>query len=240
MGSYTCTCNSGYQGDGRNCAGKSKTSNEGIIATDADSFVLRALLIIWRFRARWPCSCRHIVFFDVHSSSSLFGVHFVPDIDECSSENECHVNATCTNTIGSYNCTCKKGYGGDGRNCSGKVQSNESIIATDPDSFVLRALLIIRRFRARWPCSRRHIVFFDVHSSSSLFGVHVVPDIDECSSENECHVNATCTNTIGSYNCTCKKGYGGDGRNCSGKVQSNESIIATDADSFVLHGLCAN
>ncbi|XP_068737341.1 loricrin-like isoform X1 [Montipora capricornis] len=40
------------------------------------------------------------------------------DIDECSSENECHVNARCTNTIGSYNCSCKKGYGGDGRNCS--------------------------------------------------------------------------------------------------------------------------
>ena len=79
-----------------------------------------------------------------------------------------------------------------------------------------------------------------MHSSSSPFGVHFVPDIDECSSENECHVNATCTNTIGSYNCTCKKGYVGDGRNCSGKVQSNESIIATDANSFAFHGLCAN
>ena len=56
--------------------------------------------------------------------------------------------------------------------------------------------------------------------SSSLFGcVHLVSDIDECSSENECHVNATCTNTIGSYNCTCNNGHEGDGRNCSGKVQ---------------------
>ncbi|XP_068718725.1 uncharacterized protein [Montipora capricornis] len=49
-------------------------------------------------------------------------------------------------------------------------------------------------------------------------------DIDECSSENECHVNATCTNTIGSYNCTCKKGYGGDGRNCTEKIEKSVII----------------
>ena len=48
-------------------------------------------------------------------------------------------------------------------------------------------------------------------------------------------MNARCTNIIGSYNCTCKKGYGGDGRDCSGKFQSIEGIILTDADSFLLH-----
>ena len=50
-------------------------------------------------------------------------------------------------------------------------------------------------------------------------------------------MNATCTNTIGSYNCTCKKGYEGDGTHCSGKVLSNEVIIPTVADSFALHAL---
>ena len=50
--------------------------------------------------------------------------HFflAPDIDECHTANTCHQNATCNNTKGSYNCTCKGGFKGDGRiNCTGKV-----------------------------------------------------------------------------------------------------------------------
>ena len=76
-------------------------------------------------------------------------------------------------------------------------------------------------------------MLFSFLKLSSLCYVHLVPDIDECLSENNCRVNATCTNTMGSYNCTCKKGYGGDGGGCPGKVQSNEGIITTHIDSFL-------
>ena len=42
------------------------------------------------------------------------------DIDECITGNhECDVNANCTNTVGGNNCTCKEGFYGDGRSCSG-------------------------------------------------------------------------------------------------------------------------
>ena len=44
----------------------------------------------------------------------------VSDMDECSSNSHsCDVNAVCNNTRGSYTCTCKPGYSGDGKNCTG-------------------------------------------------------------------------------------------------------------------------
>jgi len=41
------------------------------------------------------------------------------DIDECTvSPPFCHVNAQCSNNIGSYNCTCNTGYIGNGKTCT--------------------------------------------------------------------------------------------------------------------------
>ena len=45
---------------------------------------------------------------------------FVSDIDDCSGDHECHANALCTDTGGSYICECKVGFEGDGRNCTGE------------------------------------------------------------------------------------------------------------------------
>lgn len=44
---------------------------------------------------------------------------FCLDINECL-RNPCDVNAVCDNTDGSYSCTCKTGYSGDGVFCAGK------------------------------------------------------------------------------------------------------------------------
>ena len=47
-------------------------------------------------------------------------IYSFSDIDECKSYLSCHVNATCTNTDGSYVCECYPGFNGNGQNCKGK------------------------------------------------------------------------------------------------------------------------
>ena len=46
-------------------------------------------------------------------------------MDECKYNiSNCDVNANCTNTYGSYKCTCKVGYTGDGHSCSGNFEDD--------------------------------------------------------------------------------------------------------------------
>ena len=50
-----------------------------------------------------------------------------------------------------------------------------------------------------------------------IYSFNVVLDVDECASNSHsCDVNAVCGNSHGSHTCTCKAGYSGDGRTCSG------------------------
>ena len=61
--------------------------------------------------------------------------------------------------------------------------------------------------------SKRPSIIF---SSINMF---VVLDIDECGASSPvCDINANCSNTRGSYICTCRAGYTGDGKTCQGRI----------------------
>ena len=53
----------------------------------------------------------------------------------------------------------------------------------------------------------------------------LILDIKECSLPSSCHKDATCKELEGSYNCSCKEGYTGNGTHCEGMfVKSKFSL----------------
>lgn len=67
-----------------------------------------------------------------------------------------------------------------------------------------------------------------------MYSLICFTDIDECTeSLHNCSSYAFCNNTEGSYNCTCKPGYTGNGRECrfDGNLLLKENLIII---SFVI------
>lgn len=54
----------------------------------------------------------------------------------------------------------------------------------------------------------------------------IAKDIEECTTDTDnCHADANCTNTKGSFYCTCHRGYSGDGVMCDGVYDSIDKMM---------------
>uniref|UniRef100_A0A7N5ZUD6 Fibrillin 2b n=1 Tax=Anabas testudineus TaxID=64144 RepID=A0A7N5ZUD6_ANATE len=157
-----------------------------------------------------------------------------PDIDECEiGAHNCDMHAACINIPGSFKCRCRDGWVGDGIKCVGEY------------IFVFFCDLKTQYFCVILVC-KRHLDFLTVmilpsrflFSQSFLLTLSI--DQDECSlEEHNCNPNADCVNTPGSYRCTCKEGFNGDGFSCSGEA----ICCVSDMDEYIdecqeLPGLC--
>ena len=63
--------------------------------------------------------------------------------------------------------------------------------------------------------------------------------VDHCAQSN-CHINAECENTLDSFICSCKTGFGGDGvNNCDALPVENECVIGNN-DCDPIGGVCTD
>ena len=86
-------------------------------------------------------------------------------------------------------------------NQSERSIDNRPLVGFYYNYIILVAILTTCLFR-----QNKFNIYFNYHSDS-----------DEClNNSHNCSENATCTNTEGSFNCSCKPGYIGNGHNCSG------------------------
>ena len=108
-------------------------------------------------------------------------------------KHQCQNDAKCVNRETNYSCACNSS-GWTGKYCE-------------------KGFYFVEKVSAK-------VLVEQVDEGTTLNNKWLSIDINECKEGLDgCHVNAICNNTEGSYNCTCKPGFIGDGQNsCRGKV----------------------
>ena len=97
-GSYTCTCDLGYIGDGKRC--RKGTCSDDMCPLNEECVSSETI----------QCRCK--------SGFERNEANFCQDIDECiTHQDKCDLNADCLSTDGSYECYCKENFFGTGQIC---------------------------------------------------------------------------------------------------------------------------
>ena len=122
------------------------------------------------------------------------------DLDECAlNTDDCHEDALCQNTLGSYECTCAPGYRGDGRGCEDIHECDERL-----DNCADHALCTNTDGGFECACVEGYVGD----------GIACV-DLNECEDGSaQCDPNSECVNIIGAYECQCRAGWAADGAAC--------------------------
>ncbi|EDV27739.1 uncharacterized protein TRIADDRAFT_53736 [Trichoplax adhaerens] len=197
IGSYFCACKVGFIGDGVTCQG------------DEKSFLTRCYIQPLVNQANFTNITRIVVYI------------CCLDLNECAAmELYCHNNSVCYNTFGSYHCTCKTGFTGNGKVCEDLNECSQNQHNCGINSICNNTI-------GSYSCTCKPGFSGDGK---------ICLDVNECLNNlNNCHSDGICSNTIGSYICTCKSGFTGNGFQC-------QDINECTASNFVCHSkaFCSN
>jgi alpha-tubulin suppressor-like RCC1 family protein len=199
-GVISCQCSAGWVGNGQTCADIDEClMNNG--GCDANATCLNS-------PGSFSCACKP---------------GFVGDGYTCTLDNACFVNnggcdanATCTKaTNGTYGCACNPGYGGNGTTCT-HINGCLTLTCAPNASCIDGPGVDACQCNPGWQGDPRSCT-----------------DVDECSlalqsgtcsgstctaggySWTSCDANATCTDSPGSFSCSCNAGFKGDGTTCT-------------------------
>jgi hypothetical protein len=137
------------------------------------------------------------------------------DLDECEGEVIlCDINATCENTDGSYTCICDDGWEGDGTTCTdidecatGNGDCGDAVYTTCTNNVGGPATCTDIDECAKDNGGCGDATFYSCTNNDGAAAT--CADIDECAEgTDDCDENSKCTNTNGSYECTCNYSLG--------------------------------
>ncbi|XP_072272971.1 uromodulin-like [Pyxicephalus adspersus] len=134
-------------------------------------------------------------------------------------DSDCHPNASCSEFGGYGQCTCKRGFTGDGMSCN-DIDDCQIFYPNNCNNYGPCVNTI-----GSYTCRCEYGFVF-----KERFGC---VDIDECadSSLNDCDPVAVCGNGFyGFYTCTCPYGYYGDGRHCEVDECQQGTPCSSDED----------
>ena len=103
FGSYKCECYAGYTGDGKECTLLDMCKDSNTCAANADC---STTVDEETHEANATCACK---------TGYQGNGYYCLDINECLLTDTCDDQAACENSQGSYTCTCKEHWDGDGK-----------------------------------------------------------------------------------------------------------------------------